>query len=90
MCPEHCNLVFRGVTHECMSSVLEVLFLSWLVVMSLLSSLDEMYVRVGLLVDDEWAAEDDKTCFLSVGVDILIYYIWKRDQFPCPWCKLVL
>ena len=29
-----------------------------------------MDVRVKLLADDVWAAEDDKTGFLSVGVDI--------------------
>ena len=29
-----------------------------------------MDVRVELLADDVWAAEDDKTGFLSVGVDI--------------------
>ena len=38
--------------------------------MSLSSSWDEMDVRVGLLADDLWAAEDYNTCFLSVGVDI--------------------
>ena len=40
-----------------------------MVKLSLLSSLDEMDVHVKLLVDDVWAAEDDKTGFLSVGVD---------------------
>ena len=50
-----------------------------------------MIVRVKLLADDVWAAEEDKTGFLSVGVDIfLIDYIWGNDQFPCPWFKLVL
>ena len=30
-----------------------------------------MNVRVKLLTDDVWAAEEDKTGFLSVGVNIL-------------------
>ena len=38
--------------------------------MSLLSSWDEMDVGVELLADDLWASEDDKTGFLSIGVDI--------------------
>ena len=37
--------------------------------MSLLSSWDEMDVPVKLLADDAWAAYDDKTSFLNVGVD---------------------
>ena len=53
-----------------MSSVFEVLFLFWLVKMSLLSNWDDMDVCVELLANDVWAAEDDKTGFLSVGVDI--------------------
>ena len=38
--------------------------------MSLLSSWDEMDACVELLADDVWSAEDYKTGFLSVGVDI--------------------
>ena len=53
-----------------MSSVCEVLFLFWFVVMSLLSRWDDMDGGIELLADDVWAAEDDKTGFLSVGVDI--------------------
>ena len=53
-----------------MSSVFEVLFLFWFVVMSLLSRLDDMDVGIKLLVDYEWAAGYDKIGFLSVGVDI--------------------
>ena len=41
-----------GVTHEWMSSVFEVLFLFWLIVISLLSILDNIDVRVELLADD--------------------------------------
>ena len=53
-----------------MSSICEVLFLFWFVVMSLLSRLYDMYGGIKLLADDLWAAEDDKTGFLNVGVDI--------------------
>ena len=53
-----------------MSSVFEVLFLFWFVVISLLSRWDDMDVGIELLADDVWAAEDDKTGFLSVAVDI--------------------
>ena len=52
-----------------MSSVFEVFFLFWFVVMSLLSSWYEMDVPVKLLADDTWAAGDDKPGFLGVGVD---------------------
>ena len=52
-----------------MSSVFEILFLFWFVVMYLLSSWDEMDLRFKLLADDVWSAEDDKTSFLSVEVD---------------------
>ena len=59
--------------------------------MSLLSSWDEMDVLVNLLSDDVWAAEDDKTGFLSVGVDSFwIDYFYKYDRFPWPWYKLVI
>ena len=37
----------------------------------LLSSWDEIDVPVELITDDVWAAEDDKTHFLGVGVDIV-------------------
>ena len=56
--------------HEWMSYVFEMLFLFWFSVMSLLSSWDEMDVRVKLLADDIWAAEYDTTGSLSVEVDI--------------------
>ena len=35
-----------------------------------LSSWDEVDVHIKLLADGVWSAEDDKTGFLSVGVDI--------------------
>ena len=53
-----------------MSSIYEVMFFLWFVVISLLSRWDDMDVGIELLADDVWAAEDDKTGFLSVGVDI--------------------
>ena len=49
-----------------MSSVFEMLLFFLFVVISLLSSWDEMDVRVESLADDIWAAEDDKTGFLGV------------------------
>ena len=39
--------------------------------MSLLSPWDDMDGGIGLLADDVWSAEDDKTSLLSVGVIIL-------------------
>ena len=57
-----------------MSSVFEVLFLFWLVITCLLSSLEDIDARVKLLADYVWEAEYDKTDFFSVGVD-------NSDQF---------
>ena len=48
-------------------------------VMSLLSSWDEMDVCVELIADNLWAAEDDKTGFLSVGVDSFDWLFWNND-----------
>ena len=53
-----------------MSSVFEMLFLFWFVVISLLSRWDDMNFHVKLLADDVWETEDDITGSLSVGVDI--------------------
>ena len=52
-----------------MSSVFEVLLLFWFVFIYLLSSWYEMDVPVELFADDAWAAEDDITGLLNVGVD---------------------
>ena len=49
-----------------MSSVFEVLFLLWFVLMSLLPTWDEMDILVKLLTYYVWAADDDKTGFLTV------------------------
>ena len=55
-----------------------MLFLLWLVLMCSLSSLDEIDGCVGLLVYDVWETEDDKTGFLSVGVDIFnLFSLYK-------------
>ena len=83
-------IYFCGVTHEWMSYVFEMLFLFLLVVMCLLSSLDNIYICVKLLADDVWEAEDYKTVSLNVGVKSFDWLFLKHDQFPCPWCKLVL
>ena len=66
------------------------MFLLWLVVLSLLLSLDEIDVRFDLLADNIWEAEDYKTGFLNVGVGGLDQIFFLNDQFPCPWCKIVL
>ena len=46
--------------------------------MSLLLIWYEIGVCVELLADDAWAAEDDKTVFLYVGVDIFGRLYSKR------------
>ena len=58
--------------------------------MSLLSSWYEIDVCVELHADGLWEAEDDRTGLLSVVIDIFDRLFLKNDQFPCPWCKLVL
>ena len=58
--------------------------LFWFVVMSLLSSWDEMDVCVKLLADDVWAAEDNKTGFLSVGVDSFDRLYLKERPISLP------
>ena len=51
-------------------------------VIFLLSSLDEIDVRVELLADDIWGADGDKPGFLSVGVDIFDWLFWyKRPMY---------
>ena len=58
-----------GVTYEWMSSIFKVLFLFWFMVMYLSSSWEDMDVPVELLTHDVWAAENDITGLLNVGVD---------------------
>ena len=52
--------------------------------MRLLSSLDEIDVRVKLLIDYVLEAEDDQTGFLIVGVDSFDWlFLWKQPMsFP--------
>ena len=52
--------------------------------MSLLSSWDEIYFCVKLLADDVWAAEDDKTGFLIVGMDIFDRLYLKKRPISLP------
>ena len=61
-----------------MSYVFEVLFLFLFLVISVWFSWDEMDFRIELLADDEWAAEDDKTGFLSVKSIFLNQFFEKR------------
>ena len=43
-----------------------------------------MNVHVKLLADDVWAAEEDKTGFLSVGVDIFDRLHFKEQPISFP------
>ena len=43
-----------------------------------------MYVRVELLADDAWLAEDDKTGFLDVGVNIYDWLYLKERPIYLP------
>ena len=67
-----------------MSSIFEVVLFFWFLVMSLLSNWDDMDVPVKLLASNVWAAEDDKTCFFSVGVDISDQLYLKERPISLP------
>ena len=67
-----------------MSSVCEVLFLFWFLVMSLLSRWYDMDGGIELLADDVWAAEDDKTSLLSVGLDIFDQLYFQERPISLP------
>ena len=56
--------------------------------MSLLSSWDDMDIPVELLAYDVWAAEDDKTGFLSVGVDIFDWLYLKERTISLPMVQI--
>ena len=56
--------------------------------MFLLSSWDDMDVHVELLSDDVWAAEDDKTGFLSVGMDIFECLYLKERPISLPMVQI--
>ena len=55
------------------------MFLFWFGVLSLLSSCDEVDVCVELLLDDVWVAEEDKTGFLIIAVDIF-YQLYLKER----------
>ena len=57
-------------------------------VMSLLSSWDEMDVRVELIGDDVWAAEYYKTGFLIVRVDIFDLLHLKERPISLPLVQI--
>ena len=57
-------------------------------VMSLLSSWDEMDVRVELIADDVWAAEYYKTGFLIVRVDIFDLLHLKERPISLPLVQI--
>ena len=61
-----------------------MLFLFWFLVLSLLWSWYEMDICVKLLSDYAWSAEDDKTGFLSVGVDIFDQLYLKERKISLP------
>ena len=67
-----------------MSSVFEVLFLFWFIVIYILSSGDEMDVHVELLSYDVWSDEYYKTVFLSVGVDSFDWLYLKELPISFP------
>ena len=89
MWPEHYNY-FCGVTQDWMSYVFDMLFLFWLIVLCLLSSLDKIDVRLELLADDVWEAEDDKTVSWVLEWIVFINHFCKNDQCTLLWWKIVL
>ena len=56
--------------------------------MCLLSSLDDIDVSVELLSDDVWEAEDHKTGFLSVEVDIFDQLFLKKRPISLPMVQI--
>ena len=60
------------------------MFLFWLVIISLLSILDEIDICYKLLVDDVWEAEYDNTGFFSVGVDSFDQLFLKKRPVSLP------
>ena len=71
-----------------MSSVFEMLLLFWFVVISLLSSWDNMDVRVELLADYVWEAEDDITGSLSVEVHSFYQLYLKEWPIYLPMVQI--
>ena len=60
------------------------MFLFWLVVISLLSSIDEIDVCVELLADGVWEAEEDKIGFFSVGMDFFDQLFLEKQPISLP------
>ena len=56
----------------------------WIVLLSSLSSWDDMIVCVKLLVYDVWSAEDDIIVFLNVGVGIFDQLYLKEQPIYLP------
>ena len=67
-----------------MSPVFEVYFLFWITVLYSLSSWYETKVCAKLLADYVWSAEEYKTGFLSVGVDIFDQLYLKIRPISLP------
>ena len=61
-----------------------MLFLLWLVVMCVLSSIDGIYVRFEVLVDDAGEAEDDKKGFLIGEVDSFDWLFLEKQPMSLP------
>ena len=57
--------------------------------MFLLSSIYEIDVRVKLLSDDVWEAEDDKTGFLCVGVDSFDWMFFEKRPVSLPMIQII-
>ena len=83
-------LRFWGVTQEWISSAFEMFTLSWSEALPLCWRGWDVIGGFEIVIHDVWFAQDDNTGFLSVGLDFLIDYICKSDQYPCPWCQWVL
>ena len=64
-------LCLLGVTQEWMSSVFEILTLSWLEALPLCWRGWDVIGGFEIVIHDVWCAEDDNTGFLSVGLDNL-------------------
>ena len=64
-------LCLLGVTHEWMSSVLEMFTLSWLEALPLCWRGWDVIGGFEIVIHDVWFAEDDNTYFFRVGLDDL-------------------
>ena len=87
MCPGHYDFFSWWYTWVDVICILNVVILS-VGKISLLSSWNDMDVRVELLADDVWSVEDYKTIFLSVGVDSLDQSYLKEQPISLPIVKI--